>query len=46
MIRAEHTYEEPGIYFAVIRVSSERNGEAGAFFTQVRNLERVRVIVD
>ncbi|MEZ3471172.1 MAG: PKD domain-containing protein [Schaedlerella sp.] len=46
VIRAEHTYDEPGTYFAVIRVSSERNGEAGAFFTQVRNLERVRVIVD
>ena len=46
VIRAEYTYEEPGTYFAVIRVSSERNGNPEAYFTQVRNLERVRVIVE
>lgn len=45
-ILAEHTYGEPGTYFAVIRVSSERNGDKDAIFTQVRNLERVRIIVE
>ncbi len=45
-VHAEHIYEKPGTYFAVIRVSSERNGSKEALFTQVRNLERVRVIVE
>ena len=45
-IRAEHIYKEPGTYFAVIRVSSERNGDKNSLFTQVRNLERVRIIVE
>lgn len=45
-IRAEHVYKEPGTYFAVIRVSSERNGDKDALFTQVRNIERVRVVVE
>jgi hypothetical protein len=45
-VHAEHIYEKPGTYFAVTRVSSERNGSKEALFTQVRNLERVRVIVE
>ena len=45
-IQTEHIYEEPGTYFAVIRVSSERNGDKDSLFTQVRNLERVRIIVE
>ncbi len=34
-----------GIYFAVVRVKSERNGDKGQPFTQVRNIDRVRVVV-
>ena len=45
-IQAKHTYEKPGTYFAVIRVASERNGNKKDIFTQVRNLERVRVVVE
>ncbi len=46
MIEKNRKVSEEKIARAIIRVSSERNGEAGAFFTQVHNLERVRVIVD
>lgn len=46
VIRAEYAFEEPGTYFVVIRVSAERNGNKDALFTQVRNLERVRVVVE
>lgn len=42
---AVHKYEKPGTYFAVVRVKSQRNGDSSDIFTQVKNLERVRVIV-
>lgn len=45
-LTAEHTFEKKGTYFAVCRVASERNGNRDDMFTQVRNLERVRVIVE
>ena len=43
---AEHTFAKPGTYFAVVRVKSERNGDQTAPFTQVRNIDRARVIVE
>lgn len=43
---AEHTFEKKGTCFAVCRVASERNSNRDDMFTQVRNLERVRVIVE
>ncbi|MDO4284926.1 MAG: hypothetical protein Q4C60_06275 [Eubacteriales bacterium] len=43
---ASHTYHAPGTYFAVARIRSERNGDADTPFTQVRNLARVRVVVE
>lgn len=44
-ITAEYAYSEPGDHFAVIRVWSERNGDADSIFTQVQNIDRVRVVV-
>ncbi|MCD8074824.1 MAG: PKD domain-containing protein [Lachnospiraceae bacterium] len=44
--RQEHTYLKPGIYFGVVRVKSERHGDKSELFTQVRNIDRVRVIVE
>ena len=41
-----HRYEQPGTYFASVRVKSERNGDASAPFTQVRNIARVRITVE
>ena len=45
-LRFEHAYEEPGTYFASVRVSVSRTGDAGDYFTQVKNIARVRVIVE
>ena len=44
--KAMYTYTKPGTYFAVARVKAERNGDKGAIFTQVRNIDRVRIIVE
>ena len=44
--KAVHVYEKPGTYFAVVRVMSERNGDKGAPFTQIRNIDRARVVVE
>lgn len=43
VIEAEHVFKEPGTYFCVIRVVTNRNPEDG--YTRLRNLCRVRVIV-
>ena len=40
-----HTFEQPGTYFAVVRVKAERRGDKGQLFTQIRNIDRVRIIV-
>ena len=45
-IHARHIFEKKGTYFAVCRVAAERNGNKKDVFTQVKNLERVRVIVE
>lgn len=42
---AEQSYPTPGTYFAAVRVTTDRNGEADGTFAQVKNLDRVRVIV-
>ena len=41
-----HVYQEPGTHFASVRVMSQRKGDASENFTQVRNIARVRVIVE
>jgi hypothetical protein len=43
--KATHSFLNPGTYFAVVRVKSNRNGDAADLFTQVKNISRVRVIV-
>lgn len=44
--KAEHIFEKTGTYFAVVRVRSERNGDKNSAFTQIRNIDRVRVVVE
>lgn len=44
--KAVASYPAPGTYFAACRVSSERNGEKDALFTQVLNMDRVRIVVE
>lgn len=41
-----HTFDKPGIYFPVVRVKSERNGSRKNFFTQIKNIDRVKIIVE
>lgn len=41
----EHIFEKPGVYYPAARVSSERNGDRNALFTQAANLDRVCVKV-
>jgi hypothetical protein len=41
-----YRYDEPGTYFVSTRVSSQREGNKDELFTQVLNLDRVRVIVE
>jgi len=40
-----HTYEEPGTYFAVARVTTQREGDPDSPYRLVQNLARVRVVV-
>lgn len=44
LVETEHVFERPGTYFAVVKVTSNRQPEDG--FTQLRNLARARVIVE
>jgi hypothetical protein len=39
-------YSEPGTYYPVLRVISQRGGDANTKFARVGNLARVRIIVD
>lgn len=42
----EVSYPDPGTYFAACRVASNREGNKDAVFTQVLNLDRVRIVVE
>jgi hypothetical protein len=42
---AKHTFTPSGTYFPVLRVASERNGNAETLFAKIQNLDRVRVVV-
>lgn len=41
-----YAYQKPGIYFASVRITSQRDGDEEEIFTQVMNLDRVRIIVE
>jgi hypothetical protein len=42
---ATHTFTQPGTYFPVVRVSSQRNGDTSTQYGLIQNLARVRVVV-
>lgn len=44
-IKLTHTFTKPGTYFPTLRATSQRNGDTDTPFTQIHNLDRVRVIV-
>jgi len=44
-LKATHTFDTPGTYFPVVRVTSQRDGDANADYGSLPNLGRVRVVV-
>jgi hypothetical protein len=42
---ATHRFDQPGTYFPVVRVTSQRQGDAETPYGRVQNLARVRVVV-
>ena len=42
---ATYTFTEPGTYFPVVRVASQREGDPTTPYTRIPNLARVRVVV-
>lgn len=44
--QTNHSFSEKGTYFAVVRIRSQREGNTADVFTQVRNIDRVRVVVE
>ena len=41
-----YTFDEPGVYYAAVRVKANRNGDEKDLFTQVKNISRAKVIVE
>lgn len=41
-----HVYQKPGTHFAVLRVQANREGTTDDIFTQIADLDRVRIIVE
>jgi hypothetical protein len=43
-LRSAYTYDTPGVYYAALRVTAQRDGVPSEF-TQLLNLDRVRIVV-
>ncbi len=44
-LKVEHSYSKPGTYFATLRIAAQRDGDTETPFTLIRNLDRVRIVV-
>ncbi|MGC5221757.1 hypothetical protein ACPW96_04045 [Micromonospora sp. DT81.3] len=44
-IGTTHRFAEPGTYFVSLRVTAERDGDIGAQYALLQNIDRVRVVV-
>jgi hypothetical protein len=44
-LSASHRYEEPGTYFATVRVTAQREGDLDVAHCRIPNLGRMRVVV-
>ena len=44
-IGTTHRFTEPGTYFVSLRVTAERDGDIGAEYALLQNIDRVRVVV-
>jgi len=45
-VTASHSFAKPGTYFPALRVYAQRDGASGTPFARIRNLGRVRVVVE
>ncbi len=46
LVESTHVFAKPGVYYPCIKVQSNRNGDLSDIFTQCKNLDRVKVVVD
>jgi hypothetical protein len=44
-VKARYSYTRPGTYFAVLRATSQREGDPNTPYARIQNLARVRVVV-
>ena len=44
-VKTTYTFSKPGTYFAALRVTSQRQGDANTPYARIQNLGRVRVVV-
>ena len=44
-LSATHSYVKPGTYFAVLRATSQRQGDVKTPYARIQNIARVRVVV-
>jgi hypothetical protein len=44
-LSATHRYSAPGTYYAVLRATSQRQGNRLTPYTRIQNIARVRVVV-
>lgn len=44
-LSATHAYSRPGTYYAVLRATSHRNGDADSPYARIENIGRARVVV-
>ena len=44
-LTATHAFAKPGTYFAIVRVTSQRNAQTATPFGRIQNIARVRVVV-
>ena len=44
-LSATHSYSKPGTYFAVLRATSQRQGDVQTPYGRIQNIARVRVVV-
>jgi hypothetical protein len=45
-VKTTHSFAKPGTYFTALRVYSQRDGDKETPFARIRNLGRVRVVVE
>lgn len=44
--KVKHKFLKSGTYFPVVRVTSQREGDANVLYARIQNLDRVRVVVE